>query len=122
VAPAFIFPGIAKDQPLSEQAVGKALSRDLAASGGLVKVGIVEAFTPHDMRRTAATHLAALGFSTVVPFVLGHTPKTVTGIHYDHHGYLAEKRNALEAWAQRLDGIAAGAASNVVPLRGSTAA
>jgi integrase len=87
-----------------------------------VKLGIVEAFTPHDMRRTAATHMAAMGFSTVVPSVLGHAPQTVTGIHYDQHDYLAEKRNALEAWAQRLDGVAAGAASNVVPILSHAAA
>lgn len=108
VAPAFVFPGIEKDKPLSEQAVGKAISRDLAEGGGLHKAGIVEPFTPHDLRRTAATHMAALGFSSVVPFVLGHTPQTVTGIHYDHHDYLAEKRRALDAWAQRLNGLASG--------------
>lgn len=122
LAPAYVFPGIATNQPLSEQAVGKAISRDLAAGGGLVRGGINEAFTPHDLRRSAATHLAAMGFSTVVPFVLGHTPKSVTGIHYDKHDYLAEKRNALEAWSQRIDGIAAGAAFNVIPLHRSVAA
>lgn len=108
VAPAFVFPGIEKDMPLSEQAVGKAINRDLAEGGGLHKAGIVEPFTPHDLRRTVATHLASLGFSSVVPAVLGHTPQTVTGIHYDHHDYLAEKRRALDAWAQRLNGLASG--------------
>jgi integrase len=122
MAPAFIFPGIEKDKPLSEQAVSKAIARDLAPGGGLAELGIVEPFTPHDMRRTAATHMAALGFGSVVPFVLGHTPQTVTGVHYDKHNYMAEKRAALEAWAQRLDGIAAGAVSNVVPILSHAAA
>jgi integrase len=122
LAPAFIFPGLAENQPLSEQAVGKAISRDLAAGGGLVKLGIVEAFTPHDMRRTAATHMAAMGFGSVVPAVLGHSATTVTGIHYDKHNYLAEKRNALEAWAQRLDGTSGDAVSNVVPILSHAAA
>lgn len=129
VAPALIFPGIEKDQPLSEQAVGKAISRDLegvgldpdarddSKTGGLVKAGINEAFTPHDLRRTVGTHLAAMGFSTVVPFVLGHTPKTVTGIHYDHHNYLPEKRKALESWAQRLDAIVSGDVAQIVEIR-----
>lgn len=124
VAPAFVFPGIEKDQPLSEQAVGKAIARDLdgigdddKVDGGLVQAGFREKFTPHDLRRTVATHLAALGFSSVVPFVLGHTPQTVTGIHYDQHDYLSEKRRALEAWAQRLGGIASGDVAQVVEIR-----
>jgi integrase len=111
VAPAFIFPGIETDKPLSEQAVGRAISRDLE------NMGIHEPFTPHDLRRTAATHLAKLGFGSVLPFVLGHTPQTVTGIHYDMHTYLAEKRSALEAWAQRLDGISQGNGAKVIPIR-----
>ncbi|MEW6119376.1 MAG: tyrosine-type recombinase/integrase [Pseudomonadota bacterium] len=116
VAPAYVFPGIEKDKPLSEQAVGKAIARDLVAGGGLHEDGIVEPFTPHDLRRTAATHMAALGFGSVVPFVLGHTPQTVTGLHYDHHDYLAEKRRALDTWAQRLSGLKSGGAAMIVEI------
>jgi integrase len=112
VAPAFIFPGIETDKPLSEQAVGKAISRDFES------MGIQEKFTPHDLRRTVATHLAKLGFGSVVPFVLGHTPRTIADLHYDQHDYLAEKRNALEAWAQRLDGISQNKKmAQVIPIR-----
>lgn len=120
VAPEFVFPGIEKDKPLSEQAVGKAITRELVAGGGLHGAGIVDPFTPHDLRRTAATHMAALGFGSVVPLVLGHTPQTVTGIHYDHHNYLAEKRRALDAWAQRLHGLEAGGSATITEITART--
>lgn len=60
------------------------------------------AFTPHDLRRTAATNLGALGVSrTVIGAVLGHADRSVTAI-YDRHTYDREKQEAMEAWARRL--------------------
>lgn len=110
----FILPGLAENQPLSEQAVGRAITRSLAT--GIP--GIEEAFTPHDLRRTVATRLAKLGYGTTAPYVLGHTPQTVTGIHYDQHDYLPEKRLALDAWSERLDALDHGdALANVIPMR-----
>jgi integrase len=77
-------------------------------------------FTPHDLRRTAASHMASLGISRfTIGRVLNHIEKSVTAT-YDRHSYDAEKRAALEAWAVRLEEIIAGkkrAAGKVVPLR-----
>ena len=79
----------------------------------------------HDLRRTGATHLTGEGLSVsrfLVSQVLNHISDTggssaVTAI-YDRNAYLAQKRNALNAWAAHLAGIVSGekAQSNVVRL------
>jgi integrase len=82
---------------------------------------VTERWTAHDLRRSALTKMAELG---IPPIVLGHiaNPRTTTkaGITlgaYVHHAYEREKSEALELWANRLQGIISGAA-NVVPMRG----
>lgn len=56
----------------------------------------------HDFRRTARTHLAALGVEPhVAERCLNHKLKGVEGV-YNRHDYLAERRRALEAWGQLL--------------------
>jgi integrase len=57
--------------------------------------------SPHDLRRTFATRLAALG----VPkedrdACLNHTRSDVGSKHYDLYDRMREKRRALEAWAE----------------------
>jgi len=74
-------------------------------------------FTAHDLRRTALTGMAKLG---VTPMVLGHianhrttTKAGMTLGVYVHHQYEREKREALELWADRLQGIISGSAKVV---------
>jgi integrase len=74
-------------------------------------------WTAHDLRRTALTKMAELG---VAPIVLGHVANhrttTKAGITlgvYVHHAYEREKREALELWADRLQGIISGGAEVV---------
>jgi integrase len=78
----------------------------------------MENFTIHDFRRTARTHLSALG---VVPHIaercLNHKIEGVEGI-YDQHDYLAERRDALTKWAALLETCETGKDWNVVPLKG----
>jgi integrase len=71
----------------------------------------------HDLRRTAATYMARIGVDRlVVSKVLNHAEEGVTK-RYDRHDYAAEKRRALDRWAQRLQAIVDGVdASNVVSL------
>lgn len=68
----------------------------------------VENFTIHDFRRTARTHLAALG---VDPFIaercLNHKIKGVEGI-YNRHDYFSERKAALNAWANLLAALEEG--------------
>ncbi|MCQ4188377.1 tyrosine-type recombinase/integrase [Methylocystis suflitae] len=53
----------------------------------------------HDIRRTVATQMNALGIQdTTVDRVLSHVIPGVSGI-YNKHKYLDEKRDALECWA-----------------------
>lgn len=64
-------------------------------------------FTPHDLRRTAASHMTGMGISRlVVSKVLNHAEAGVTAV-YDRHSYDREKRQALEAWGRKLDTIIA---------------
>lgn len=58
--------------------------------------------TPHDLRRTAQTHMGRLGISRFIrDRVIGHAD-TKLGATYDRWEYLAEKRAALETWSEWL--------------------
>jgi integrase len=74
----------------------------------------------HDMRRTAASGMAEIGIPPhVVEAVLNHRSGTIKGVAavYNRYNYAPEKRQALDAWARRLDAIVSGApARNVVEL------
>jgi integrase len=57
--------------------------------------------SPHDLRRTVATRLAQLGVPAEdVAAVLNHVRSDVTGRHYDQYQRAAEKRRALNMWAE----------------------
>jgi integrase len=77
-------------------------------------------WTLHDLRRTAASGMAGIGFPPhVVEAVLNHKSGTIKGVAkvYNRYTYAAEKRQALDAWARRLEAIASGApTTNVVEL------
>ncbi|MFC1572829.1 tyrosine-type recombinase/integrase [Candidatus Eisenbacteria bacterium] len=78
------------------------LSLNRAIRRGLETLGISH-FTPQDLRRTAATHLASLGVSRfVLARILNHVEKGITRV-YDRHTYDGEKQEALEAWGDRLE-------------------
>jgi integrase len=77
------------------------------------------AFTTHDLRRTARTHLAALGVDAhIAERCLNHRLKGVEGI-YNRHDYFEERQDALNRWAKFLVACEAGDQWNVVPLRGT---
>ena len=53
-------------------------------------------FRPHDLRRTAASQIASLGFDRLaISKILNHVETGDTAA-YDRHGYDNEKRQALE--------------------------
>ena len=58
----------------------------------------IESFTAHDLRRSAATGIAKLGYGAIVPDILGHKPQGITRKHYDKYDREPEIKNALEAW------------------------
>jgi integrase len=56
----------------------------------------------HDLRRTAGTHIARIGFPRLlVSKILGHAEGGITQI-YELYSYDDEKRRALEAWANEV--------------------
>ncbi|CAJ0992611.1 hypothetical protein SODG_006454 [Sodalis praecaptivus] len=74
-------------------------------------------FTIHDFRRTARSHLAALGVSSVVAErCLNHRIKGVEGI-YNRYEYFNERKQALDLWASLLVSLERGESYNVMPLR-----
>ena len=75
-------------------------------------------WTLHDLRRTYSTGLAELRVAQdAIERVLGHAAGALAAT-YNRHQYLLEKRQALEAWAGRVDLIVSDARSggNVVEL------
>ncbi|MDB5451893.1 MAG: Integrase [Caulobacteraceae bacterium] len=79
----------------------------------------------HDLRRTAATGMAAMGFPPhVVERVLNHISGTQSGLVgvYQRHEYRAERKAAMFAWGAHVDALISGvpAPSNVHPIRGET--
>jgi integrase len=77
-------------------------------------------YVPHDLRRTAASHMTSMGISRlVVSKVLNHAELGVTAV-YDRHSYDGEKRAALDAWGSRVEEITTAREAvtvNVVALR-----
>ena len=68
------------------------------------------AYRWHDLRRTVATRLAALGVAEeTIARVLNHAPRGVTATVYNRHQYDAEKRLALDTWARDARGDRHGA-------------
>jgi len=92
-----------RDRPITPAALSHAM-RDIRLALQAPR------FTPHDLRRTAATMMASERLS-VSPFLIGrllnHTTETggaaaVTLQHYALHDYAVEKRRALQAWGNLL--------------------
>jgi integrase len=77
-------------------------------------------WTPHDLRRSFATHASKLGIQPhVIEAILNHVSGFRAGVAgiYNRNPYDAEKRTALALWADHLLGIVESRESNVTPLR-----
>jgi integrase len=134
----YIFPTPHKDtdKPIGDTALAVAVGRNLAIpltdskgkslydSDGKPatenRLGI-DHFTPHDLRRSAATFMAGMGFmDEIIDAVLNHVKKGIIRT-YNRHDYDKEKQQALEAWERKLNSIIASSESNVIPMRRKTA-
>ena len=65
-------------------------------------------WTPHDLRRTVATGMAAIAIQPhVIEAVLNHISGTRAGVAgiYNRYSYANEKRDALERWANHLGSV-----------------
>ena len=76
----------------------------------------LEVFTPHDLRRTAASHMASIGVDRfIIRRILNHAERDVTAI-YDRYGYEKEKRFALNQWSAKLEEIISGQRSKIISI------
>ena len=95
----WVFPSPKQDKPLHRGALALALRR--ARQREDHRLGVNE-FSPHDLRRTAASHMASLGVERfVIGRVLNHVEPGVTRV-YDRHSYDQEKKKALDRWNRYL--------------------
>jgi integrase len=107
----WIFPSPQTDRHITPEAIDHAVRRP-----GLEALGF--SFVPHDLRRSAASHMTSMGISRlVVSKILNHVERGVTAV-YDRHSYDKEKRQALETWGRKLREIIGGSEeiNNVIPL------
>ncbi len=105
----YLFPSPHGDKPLLPTSVDHAIRINRTAFD-------MKPFTPHDLRRTAASYMTAMGIPRlVVSKILNHAESNVTAV-YDRHSYDLEKRQALEAWSRKLETIISGKASKVITL------
>lgn len=74
----------------------------------------------HDLRRSAATHMARMNVAPhVVERILNHSGGSTMSMiarTYNVHSYAAEMRAALELWSSELDRIVSGESAKVVTL------
>lgn len=94
----YLFPS----QQLGKTILGSSVDHALRANR--LRLGI-EDITPHDLRRTAASHMASFGINRlIISKILNHVEQSVTSV-YDRYSYDTEKREALEKWGQYLAGL-----------------
>ena len=121
----YVFQSPRNDQPITAHALAVAMARvakrlgsDADDGNEIVETAAMDAWrneppAPHDLRRTAATRMRALGISSDdVKRVLNHAPTSVLGRHYDYYDALPEKRRALETWPRELKRIIGADASD----------
>lgn len=86
---------IKEKKHIAESALGHAFRKNLKILG-------LENAVPHDLRRTAASHMTGMGISRLtVSKILNHVERGVTAV-YDRYAYDAEKQSALKAWGEKL--------------------
>jgi integrase len=80
-------------------------------------------FRIHDVRRTVASGLGEIGIDEgLISRILNHSTSStrgasVTAAVYNQYRYVEPMRQALQAWADRLDAILTPAPADVIPMR-----
>lgn len=110
------FAGKTDDSHLTDKAITRAVARKREQL--TMNNENIPPWSPHDLRRTAATQMAALGVAPhIIERILNHTVSSgvsaVFGV-YARHDYMEEMREALDLWAERIVSLMAG--DKVIPL------
>lgn len=106
----FLFPDRSGEGPTVHTVVDYALSKAQKPREGmpLGKFGVPR-WTPHDLRRSVATHMSRLKVSQIViGSVLNHrtvTKASLTQQVYDQYDFAEEKRDALTRWAAHIESV-----------------
>jgi integrase len=96
----WLFPSPRGNGPIGAKAMDRALRR-------LRIAGHVPVFRPHDLRRSAASHMTRLGVSRLtVHKLLNHSDRSVTAI-YDRYDYDEPKKQAVEVWGKEVAALVA---------------
>lgn len=95
----FLFPSpTKKESHITEPAIDRAIRNNR-------ELFDIEHFVPHDLRRTVASQITAMGIPRLtVSKILNHVESGITAV-YDRHSYDKEKRTALNKWSKRLEQI-----------------
>jgi integrase len=108
----WLLPGRNPKEPISHTALNQAVFVAKNRAKTLEWLGTVWI---HDLRRTASTHLHDMGWpSDVIERALNHTIRGVRGV-YNRALYADQRREMLQAWADYVDAVCAGA--DVKPIR-----
>lgn len=104
----YLFPSErSKDRPMSENTVNAAIRRMGYSKNEM---------TAHGFRSMASTRLNELHFNRDwIERQLAHSEKDGVRAAYNHAEYLPQRTNMMQAWADYLDGLKAGA--EVIPFR-----
>ena len=106
----FIFPSPQGSKAVSSATVNMTVRRNWTTFG-------LTHWTPHDLRRTAATRMCEVGISgDIVDRILNHKIPGVRGV-YDRYSYSSEKRAALQKWGRQLEAIVNGEVASVIAFR-----
>ncbi|MGE0806355.1 MAG: tyrosine-type recombinase/integrase [Burkholderiaceae bacterium] len=102
-----VFPGEReRDRPMSNNTILKALER----------MGFKGRMTGHGFRGVASTELHEMGFPHEwIELQLAHQERDQVSAAYNHASYLSQRRQMLQAWADRLDELRKGA--KILPLK-----
>lgn len=97
----YIFPDPAGKSAMTENALSHHVRKDIPDTVKRPYYDLPR-WTPHDLRRTAATRLSKIGASDeVIDVILNHAKKGVSGI-YNRNKYDNEKQLWLTKWSQHL--------------------
>lgn len=97
-------------QPISEKTLHKAIrdrQRDEALANRTSKTGVLKLpqgeWSPHDLRRTMATHLGEMGIGLhIIEKMLNHKLEGILAV-YQHSEWLPDRKKAYDLWGRQLE-------------------